>query len=126
MLMMIKFEFTPFMEKLGINQHMLSVLLQVSKTSISQWVKAGAIPEKHLPTITAITAEDAAQVHTWMPYDLLSLRSKLGMWQSELARHLKSSQAIVSHWERDGKIPRDRLPLIQELEALLPKQQACA
>ncbi len=111
---------------LKVNRRMLAELLGINRSSLRKWEKAEKIPAKYLPALYAITPEKTAEVQRWADYDLDGLREISDLTYTKLARALQSSRANLTTWRRDGRIPRDRLPFVQELKKKLPQQQECA
>ena len=125
----VKFVFDKFMARHDLSRltkPAFAELLCVSISSVQKWARARKIPADYLDVIFAITQEDIEKFQKWIDYDLRTVRTAIPMSQTELAKKLKTCQSSISEWEHDHRIPRDRLPLVQELAKQLPVRQECA
>lgn len=62
---------------------------------------------------------------TFSPENVLPLRSKLGLTQTELADRLGVSQPLVARWEAGNRVPSGPAAiLLKQLEKQTPKKSA--
>lgn len=104
------------MKKRGINARMVAELLSITQSSIFEWQVTGKIPARHMRHLLALTKKATDAKKRWIKYDLVTLREKLGMGQTELAEELGVKYRRLAFWEREGKVLRTLMPRIRELE----------
>jgi len=112
------FNFNAFLEEWKISKNSLAALLRIDKRTLYRAIKAGKLRDKYLARLNALTPEQIEAKQEWMPYDVATLRTKLGLSKNELARQMETSSVNIRNWESAKRIPRKRL---KKLDAVITR-----